>query len=52
MLQLEELCLNFLPAQGIVVARPIEVDDVTLVRIFKNRIRRTQCLLPNRREFM
>ena len=51
MLQLEELCLNFLPAQRIVVARPIEVDDVTLVRFFKNRIRRTQCLLPNRREF-
>ena len=51
MLELEELCLNFLPAQRIVVVRPIEVDDVTLVRLFKNRMRRRQCLLPNRREF-
>jgi len=52
MLQLEELCLNFLLAQRIVTARPVEVDDVTLVRLLKNRMRRTQCLFANRREFM
>ena len=51
MLQLEELCLNFLFAERIVTARAVEVDDVTLVRFLKHRMRRTQCLFANRREF-
>jgi hypothetical protein len=36
-LQIEFLAQDFLFTQRIMVARPVEIDNVTLARIFKNR---------------
>jgi hypothetical protein len=35
-LPVESLAKDFFSAQGIVVARPVEVDDVAVARILKN----------------
>src|SRR5262249_33890180 len=50
-LEVELLGLNFFIPQRIVITGPVEVDDVTLARILKNRTFPTQSPLLEPREF-
>ena len=50
MLQVQQLLMDFIFAERIVTARPVEVDDVTDARILQNWLRATQRLFKNRWE--
>jgi len=48
---LKPLTEDRISSQRIVVAGTIEVDDVSLARIAKNRTIPKKCILPDRRKF-